>query len=242
MPAMIPRSGSASPQGTCTRARVHRGVVDEGLAGRVSPLLLAPALGRSRAWSARGARPAPRSCAVLGIRLIHSRPYPPKPRDVKQERLNRYIRQRFIAEATGSRPSRPSTTASWSGPSRCATYANTRTRAETGETPIVRFLGRRTAPGRRSRGGGRRLPVVGSSPGRQDLLARRPAVPGRPGAGRVPSSAATTPRTCPCSPCSSRAARPGWARRWSSAPTCTPPSPRPGVCVLTPGPGLLAAS
>ena len=39
-----------------------------------------------------------RSCAVLGIRLVHSRPYSPQGRG-KQERLNRYIRERFIAEA-----------------------------------------------------------------------------------------------------------------------------------------------
>ena len=39
-----------------------------------------------------------RTCAVLGIRLVHSQPYSPEGRG-KQERLNRYIRERFIAEA-----------------------------------------------------------------------------------------------------------------------------------------------
>src|SRR5260370_24534462 len=39
-----------------------------------------------------------RSCAVLGIRLIHSRPYQPQGRG-KQERLWRYIRERFLLEA-----------------------------------------------------------------------------------------------------------------------------------------------
>jgi putative transposase len=39
-----------------------------------------------------------RSCAVLGIRLIHSRPYSPEGRG-KQERLNRFIRERFLTEA-----------------------------------------------------------------------------------------------------------------------------------------------
>ncbi|MGH9181848.1 MAG: DDE-type integrase/transposase/recombinase, partial [Acidimicrobiales bacterium] len=39
-----------------------------------------------------------RTCAVLGIRLVHSAPYSPEGRG-KQERLNRYIRDRFIAEA-----------------------------------------------------------------------------------------------------------------------------------------------
>jgi putative transposase len=40
-----------------------------------------------------------RTCAVLGVRLVHSQPYSPEGRG-KQERLNAYIRDRFIAEAT----------------------------------------------------------------------------------------------------------------------------------------------
>jgi Integrase core domain len=39
-----------------------------------------------------------RSCAILGVRLIHSRPYAPEGRG-KQERLNRVIRERFPLEA-----------------------------------------------------------------------------------------------------------------------------------------------
>ncbi len=39
-----------------------------------------------------------RTCAVLSIRLVHSKPYSPEGRG-KQERLNRFIRERFIAEA-----------------------------------------------------------------------------------------------------------------------------------------------
>ena len=39
-----------------------------------------------------------RTCAVLGIRLVHSQPYSPEGRG-KQERLNRYIREAFISEA-----------------------------------------------------------------------------------------------------------------------------------------------
>ena len=46
----------------------------------------------SNAWLAR-------TCAVLGIRLVHSQPYSPEGRG-KQERLNRYIREAFLAEAT----------------------------------------------------------------------------------------------------------------------------------------------
>src|SRR5882757_10874010 len=45
----------------------------------------------SNAWLAR-------TCAVLGIRLVHSKPYSPQGRG-KQERLNRYIREAFLAEA-----------------------------------------------------------------------------------------------------------------------------------------------
>ncbi len=39
-----------------------------------------------------------RTCALLGIRLIHSRPYAPEGRG-KLERLNRFIRERFLSEA-----------------------------------------------------------------------------------------------------------------------------------------------
>ena len=45
----------------------------------------------SNAWLAR-------TCGVLGIRLVHSKPYSPEGRG-KQERLNRYIREAFLAEA-----------------------------------------------------------------------------------------------------------------------------------------------
>src|SRR5437016_11591058 len=45
----------------------------------------------SNAWLAR-------TCAVLGVRLVHSQPYSPEGRG-KQERLNRYIREAFLAEA-----------------------------------------------------------------------------------------------------------------------------------------------
>jgi putative transposase len=46
----------------------------------------------SNAWLAR-------TCGVLGIRLVHSKPYSPEGRG-KQERANRYIREAFLAEAT----------------------------------------------------------------------------------------------------------------------------------------------
>ena len=39
-----------------------------------------------------------RTCAVLGIRLVHSRPYRPQGRG-KVERANGFIRERFLLEA-----------------------------------------------------------------------------------------------------------------------------------------------
>ena len=41
--------------------------------------------------------PLERTCAVLGIHLVHSKPYSPQGRG-KQERLNRLIRERFLLE------------------------------------------------------------------------------------------------------------------------------------------------
>ncbi len=78
-----------------------------------------------------------RSCAVLGIRLIHSRPYRPQGRG-KQERLGRYIRERFLleAEAQGiaSFQQLNERFMAWS-----EQVCNTRVHAETGQTPIQRF-------------------------------------------------------------------------------------------------------
>ena len=74
---------------------------------------------------------------MLGIRLVHSRPYSPQGRG-KQERLNRYIRQRFLAEAeaTGieSFEVLNDLFMAWA-----EQVCNARTHAETGETPIARF-------------------------------------------------------------------------------------------------------
>ncbi|MGH9157986.1 MAG: DDE-type integrase/transposase/recombinase [Acidimicrobiales bacterium] len=79
-----------------------------------------------------------RSCAVLGIRLVHSRPYSPAGRG-KQERLNRYIRQRFLAEAEavgiGDFASLNGRFMAWA-----EQVANTRTHAETDQTPLARFV------------------------------------------------------------------------------------------------------
>jgi putative transposase len=86
----------------------------------------------SNAWLAR-------TCAVLGIRLVHSRPYSPEGRG-KQERLNRYIREAFLAEAAHhgieSLDQLNDLFAAWA-----AQVANRRVHAETGQAPIERFEG-----------------------------------------------------------------------------------------------------
>lgn len=79
-----------------------------------------------------------RTCAVLGVRLTHSRPYTPQGRG-KQERLNRFLRERFLteAEAVGitSFPELNDRFSAWA-----EQVCNTRVHAETGQTPISRFL------------------------------------------------------------------------------------------------------
>ena len=78
-----------------------------------------------------------RTCAVLGIRLIHSKPYSPQGRG-KQERLNRYIRERFIAEAEhggiDDLPELNDSFEAWA-----EQVANRRIHDETGQAPIVRW-------------------------------------------------------------------------------------------------------
>src|SRR6266571_3039266 len=84
----------------------------------------------SNAWLAR-------TCGVLGIRLVHSAPYSPQGRG-KQERLNRYIREAFLAEAMHhgieSLDDLNDLFAAWA-----AQVANRRVHAETGQAPIGRF-------------------------------------------------------------------------------------------------------
>ena len=84
----------------------------------------------SNAWLAR-------TCGVLGIRLVHSKPYSPEGRG-KQERLNRYIREAFLAEAVHhgieSLDALNDLFAAWAGQ-----VANRRVHAETGQTPTGRF-------------------------------------------------------------------------------------------------------
>ncbi len=79
-----------------------------------------------------------RTCAVLGVRLIHSKPYSPQGRG-KQERLNRYIRERFLTEAEAAGISSldqlNDAFTAWA-----EQVCNTRVHAETDQTPIARFL------------------------------------------------------------------------------------------------------
>jgi putative transposase len=78
-----------------------------------------------------------RCCAVLGIHLIHSRPYSPEGRG-KQERLNRFVRERFLneAEAHGiaSFTELNDRFLAWA-----EQVCNTRQHSETRQTPIDRF-------------------------------------------------------------------------------------------------------
>jgi putative transposase len=104
------------------RAVTRRGVPEVLYADNGAPF--------SNAWLAR-------TCAVLGIRLVHSRPYSPEGRG-KQERLNRYIREAFLAEATHqgieSLDALNDLFTAWAGH-----VANRRVHAETGQMPIERF-------------------------------------------------------------------------------------------------------
>jgi len=79
-----------------------------------------------------------RTCAVLGIHVIHSKPYSPAGRG-KQERLNRYIRERFLTEAEAAGIDNfedlNDRFSAWA-----EQVANTRIHAETKQKPIERFL------------------------------------------------------------------------------------------------------
>ena len=104
------------------RAITRRGVPEILYADNGAPF--------ANAWLAR-------TCAVLGIRLIHSKPYSPQGRG-KQERANRYIREAFLAEAVHhgieSLDQLNDWFAAWA-----EQVANRRVHAETGQAPIDRF-------------------------------------------------------------------------------------------------------
>ena len=111
------------------RAITRRGVPDVLYADNGAPF--------SNAWLSR-------TCAVLGVRLVHSKPYSPEGRG-KQERLNRYIREAFLSEAThqgiASLEELNDLFFAWA-----EQVANRRVHAETNEAPIERF--ERTGPHR----------------------------------------------------------------------------------------------
>ena len=77
------RENARACQDLLRRAITRRGVPDVLYADNGAPF--------ANAWLAR-------TCAVLGTRLVHSKPYSPQGRG-KQERLNRYMREAFLAEA-----------------------------------------------------------------------------------------------------------------------------------------------
>jgi putative transposase len=83
-----------------------------------------------------------RACAVLGVHLVHSKPYAPQGRG-KQERLNSYIRGSFIAEMEDRGISDfdelNDMFMAWA-----EQVANARTHAETKQPPIERFLANHT--------------------------------------------------------------------------------------------------
>ena len=78
-----------------------------------------------------------RTCAVLGVRLVHSKPYAPQGRG-KQERLNRFISESFLAEALhqgiATLEELNDLFGAWA-----AQVANRRVHAETLMTPLARF-------------------------------------------------------------------------------------------------------
>lgn len=78
-----------------------------------------------------------RTTAVLGIRLVHSKPYSPEGRG-KQERVNRYIREAFLEEAIhrgiASFEELNDAFSAWT-----EQVANRRLHAETKQRPIERF-------------------------------------------------------------------------------------------------------
>lgn len=104
------------------RAIVHRGLPTVLYADNGAPF--------NNGWLAR-------TCAVLGIRLVHSKPYSPEGRG-KQERVNRYIRDAFLSEAChagiASIDELNDRFTAW-----VEQVANRRLHAETGQRPTDRY-------------------------------------------------------------------------------------------------------
>jgi putative transposase len=111
-----------SCQEALRQAIVHRGLPEVLYADNGAPF--------KNAWLTR-------TCAVLGIRLVHSKPYSPEGRG-KQERLNRFIREAFLQEAVHqgieTLAELDDLFIAWA-----EQVANRRIHAETGAAPIDRF-------------------------------------------------------------------------------------------------------
>jgi putative transposase len=120
--AFYAHENTRNGQDLLRRAIVRRGVPDVLYADNGAPF--------KNAWLAR-------TCAVLGIRLVHSRPYAPEGRG-KQERLNRYVRESFLAEATHQGITTLEELNDLFG-AWAERVANRRVHAETEMAPIVRF-------------------------------------------------------------------------------------------------------
>jgi len=116
------RENARTCQELLRRAITRRGIPDILYADNGAPF--------ANAWLAR-------TCAVLGIRLIHSRPYSPQGRG-KQERANRYIREAFLAEAMHQGIESLDQLNDWFA-AWAEQVANRRVHAETGQPPIGRF-------------------------------------------------------------------------------------------------------
>jgi transposase InsO family protein len=120
--AFFAHENARACQNLLRRAIVRRGVPEVLYADNGAPF--------SNAWLSR-------TCGLLSIRLVHSKPYSPQGRG-KQERLNRYIREAFLAEATHrgieSIDELNDIFDAWAGE-----VANKRVHAETKEMPIDRF-------------------------------------------------------------------------------------------------------
>ena len=116
------RENARACQELLRRAITRRGIPDILYCDNGAPF--------ANAWLAR-------TCEVLGIRLVHSKPDSPQGRG-KQERANRYIREAFLAEAMHqgieSLDQLNDWFAAWAGQ-----VANRRVHAETGQPPIDRF-------------------------------------------------------------------------------------------------------
>jgi putative transposase len=116
------RENARACQELLRRAITRRGIPDILYCDNGAPF--------ANAWLAR-------TCAVLGTRLVHSKPYSPQGRG-KQERLNRWIREAFLAEACHhgieSLDALNDLFAAWA-----EQVANRRVHAETGQAPIDRF-------------------------------------------------------------------------------------------------------